>query len=100
MESPSRWAIHTIRPLEKYALGSVILLGDAVRILIHSDIVATVLINFYLERINQAHAMAPHQGNGAGQAIEVSDIAAKNPTWTRKILGRLHPRPSHLPSRP
>lgn len=47
MESPSRWAIHTIRPLEKYASGSVILLGDAVRIPIHSYIVATVLINFY-----------------------------------------------------
>lgn len=47
MESPWRWVMHTVRPLEKYASGSVILLGDGVRILIYSYIVTAVLINFY-----------------------------------------------------
>ncbi|PPR03585.1 hypothetical protein CVT26_006126 [Gymnopilus dilepis] len=52
MEKPSRWAIHAIEPLESYGSGSVLLLGDA------------------------AHAMTPHQGNGAGQAIEDAYILA------------------------
>ncbi|KAF9482883.1 salicylate hydroxylase, partial [Pholiota conissans] len=53
-EKPSRWAIHAIRPLESYISTSrnVLLLGDA------------------------AHAMTPHQGNGAGQAIEDAYILA------------------------
>ncbi|KAF8152293.1 hypothetical protein B0H34DRAFT_663942, partial [Crassisporium funariophilum] len=52
MDKPSRWAIHAIAPLESYASGPVTLLGDA------------------------AHAMTPHQGNGAGQAIEDAYILA------------------------
>ncbi|KDR71739.1 hypothetical protein GALMADRAFT_253476 [Galerina marginata CBS 339.88] len=52
MERPSRWAIHAIQPLDSYSSDSVILLGDA------------------------AHAMTPHQGNGAGQAIEDAYILA------------------------
>ncbi|KAF5319719.1 hypothetical protein D9619_008828 [Psilocybe cf. subviscida] len=50
--NPSRWAIHSVEPLSVYAQGGVILLGDA------------------------AHAMTPHQGNGAGQAIEDAYILA------------------------
>ncbi|KAH9475471.1 Salicylate hydroxylase [Psilocybe cubensis] len=52
MSKPSRWAIHAIQPLRSYTYGNVLLLGDA------------------------AHAMTPHQGNGAGQAIEDSYILA------------------------
>ncbi|KAF8884164.1 salicylate 1-monooxygenase [Infundibulicybe gibba] len=46
VESPTRWAIHTIKPLPCIAADGVVLLGDA------------------------AHAMTPHQGSGAGQAVE------------------------------
>ncbi|KAF8966800.1 FAD/NAD-P-binding domain-containing protein [Flammula alnicola] len=64
-EKPSRWAIHAIRPLEKYASGAVVLLGDA------------------------AHAMAPHQGNGAGQAIEVRRGGITNSTNEESQLNLL-----------
>ncbi|TDL26549.1 salicylate hydroxylase [Rickenella mellea] len=46
IEKPSRWAINTVGPLPTFNAGRVVLLGDA------------------------AHAMTPHQGSGAGQAIE------------------------------
>ncbi|TDL26535.1 salicylate hydroxylase [Rickenella mellea] len=46
IEKPSRWAIDTVGPLPTFNFGRVVLLGDA------------------------AHAMTPHQGSGAGQAIE------------------------------
>ncbi|KAF8955136.1 salicylate hydroxylase [Flammula alnicola] len=52
IKKPSRWAIQTVGPLEKYASGRVVLLGDA------------------------AHAMAPHLGNGAAQAIEDGYVLA------------------------
>lgn len=32
MDKSSRWAIHAIKPLKSYASGSVVLLGDAVRV--------------------------------------------------------------------
>lgn len=44
--APLRWAIHTAPPLPTWVSGRVTILGDA------------------------AHAMAPHEGSGAGQAIE------------------------------
>ncbi|PCH43450.1 FAD/NAD(P)-binding domain-containing protein, partial [Wolfiporia cocos MD-104 SS10] len=52
IENPTRWAIHALRPLPVYAANNVVLLGDA------------------------AHAMCPHQGAGAGQAIEDAYILA------------------------
>ncbi|KAF9553097.1 FAD/NAD(P)-binding domain-containing protein [Agrocybe pediades] len=54
MVKPSRWAIQTVAPLDTYVSDSrnVLLLGDA------------------------AHAMPPHLGNGAGQAIEGAWILA------------------------
>ncbi|TFK35822.1 FAD/NAD(P)-binding domain-containing protein [Crucibulum laeve] len=52
IEKPSRWAIQTIKPLDKYASGRVMLLGDA------------------------AHAMVPHLGSGATQAVEDAYILA------------------------
>ncbi|KAF9483664.1 FAD/NAD(P)-binding domain-containing protein [Pholiota conissans] len=52
MVKPSRWAIEIVKPLEKYAIGRVAILGDA------------------------AHAMPMHLGNGAGQAIEDAYILA------------------------
>ncbi|EED84531.1 predicted protein, partial [Postia placenta Mad-698-R] len=48
IENPTRWAIHHLRPLPFYTTDRVVLLGDA------------------------AHAMSPHQGAGAGQAIEAN----------------------------
>ncbi|KAJ3489055.1 hypothetical protein NLI96_g2428 [Meripilus lineatus] len=52
VENPSLWAIHELRPLPFWVSNKVALLGDA------------------------AHAMTPHQGAGAGQAIEDAYILA------------------------
>ncbi|KAF8803473.1 salicylate hydroxylase [Phlegmacium glaucopus] len=52
IKHPTKWAIQTLNPLDCYASGQVILAGDA------------------------AHAMTPHQGAGAGQAIEDAYIIA------------------------
>ncbi|KAF8964493.1 salicylate hydroxylase [Flammula alnicola] len=52
IERPTKWAIRALIPLDRYASGRVILAGDA------------------------AHAMTPHQGAGAGQAVEDAYILA------------------------
>ncbi|KAJ3989844.1 FAD/NAD-P-binding domain-containing protein [Lentinula detonsa] len=52
IEKPTKWAIHHLRPLPFFVDGKVALLGDA------------------------CHAMAPHEGAGAGQAIEDAFILA------------------------
>ncbi|KAG7442159.1 FAD/NAD(P)-binding domain-containing protein [Guyanagaster necrorhizus] len=46
IDNPTVWAIHALNPLDLYASDQVVLLGDA------------------------AHAMTPHLGAGAGQAVE------------------------------
>ncbi|KAK0502412.1 FAD/NAD(P)-binding domain-containing protein [Armillaria luteobubalina] len=46
IDNPTVWAIHALNPLNLYASDRVVLLGDA------------------------AHAMTPHLGAGAGQAVE------------------------------
>jgi 2-polyprenyl-6-methoxyphenol hydroxylase-like FAD-dependent oxidoreductase len=48
----SRWALHDHRPLERWHRGRVVLIGDA------------------------AHAMLPHQGQGANQTIEDAVLLA------------------------
>ncbi|THU95391.1 FAD/NAD-binding domain-containing protein [Dendrothele bispora CBS 962.96] len=52
IEKPTRWAIHHLKPLPFYVDGRVALIGDA------------------------AHAMSPHQGAGAGMAIEDAFVLA------------------------
>ncbi|KAI0821662.1 FAD/NAD-P-binding domain-containing protein [Trametes gibbosa] len=59
IKKPTKWAIHELKPLPFYTRGRVGLLGDA------------------------AHAMTPHQGAGAGQAIEDAFILAE-------LLGNTH----------
>ncbi|KAJ7648636.1 hypothetical protein DFH06DRAFT_1209241 [Mycena polygramma] len=67
VERPLRWAIHTVKPLRSFVSGPVVLIGDA------------------------AHAMTPHQGSGAGQAIEDAYILATalgHRSTTRQTLAR------------
>ncbi|KIJ64574.1 hypothetical protein HYDPIDRAFT_90107, partial [Hydnomerulius pinastri MD-312] len=53
LEKPSRWALHVIKPLPFCVSGRIAILGDAV------------------------HAMEPHLGAGAGQAIEDAFILGR-----------------------
>ncbi|KAI9061735.1 FAD/NAD-P-binding domain-containing protein [Trametes sanguinea] len=53
IEKPTKWAICELKPLPFYVQGRIALLGDA------------------------AHGMTPHQGAGAGQAIEDAYILAE-----------------------
>lgn len=65
MEKPSRWVINNLKPLPISVHGPVALTGDA------------------------CHAMTPHMGSGAGQAIEDAYILASllaHPSTTRKTL--------------
>ncbi|KAJ7289283.1 hypothetical protein C8J57DRAFT_428970 [Mycena rebaudengoi] len=67
VDRPLQWAVHTIKPLPSFVSGRVALIGDA------------------------AHAMAPHQGSGAGQAIEDAYILATalgHRSTTRETLPR------------
>ena len=70
VEKPLQWAVHTVRPLRSFVSGRVALLGDAVS--------WTVFSYVWLESsfivLSQAHAATPHQGSGAGQAIEVRPL--------------------------
>ncbi|KAF9070947.1 hypothetical protein BDP27DRAFT_560479 [Rhodocollybia butyracea] len=52
VERPMQWAIHTVRPMRSFMSGRVAIIGDA------------------------AHSMTPHQGSGAGTAIEDAYILA------------------------
>ncbi|KAG9225559.1 hypothetical protein CCMSSC00406_0003062 [Pleurotus cornucopiae] len=61
LDDPTMWAIHALKPLRSYVSSRVVLIGDA------------------------AHAMTPHQGAGASQAIEDAYILAalvNNPRCT------------------
>ncbi|KAJ7031865.1 hypothetical protein C8F04DRAFT_1109318 [Mycena alexandri] len=66
-EKPLRWAVHTVKPLRSFVSGRTALIGDA------------------------AHAMTPHQGSGAGQAIEDAYVLATvlgHRSTTRQTLPR------------
>jgi salicylate hydroxylase len=52
VEEMSRWALHDHAPLRRFSAGRVVLIGDA------------------------AHAMLPHQGQGANQTIEDAVVLA------------------------
>ena len=67
IQHPTRWVIHHLKPLPSYVGDSVVLVGDAVSATMESPYVM-VLTKVRCE----AHAMTPHQGSGAGQAIEVT----------------------------
>ncbi|KAL1664903.1 hypothetical protein GGF50DRAFT_88386 [Schizophyllum commune] len=80
MENPTHWAILTVKPVDIYADDGVILLGDAV------------------------HALTPHLGAGAGQAIEDAYVlgrilghvsgTAKNGLTTSSLHGVILPSKS------
>jgi len=65
IEKPSRWALHSLRPLPHYVDGAVALLGDA------------------------AHAMEPHFGAGAGQAMEDAYVLGRLLTHKLTDLGNI-----------
>ncbi|KAL1716835.1 hypothetical protein EV715DRAFT_204573 [Schizophyllum commune] len=83
MENPTHWAILTVKPVDTYADDGVILLGDAV------------------------HALTPHLGAGAGQAIEDAYVlgrilghvsgAAKSGLTTSSLHGVILPSKSSSP---
>ncbi|KAF8991048.1 hypothetical protein BDQ17DRAFT_1287752 [Cyathus striatus] len=65
VDKPLRWAIHTVKSLGSFVSGRVAVIGDA------------------------AHAHAPYQGSGAGQAIEDAYMIATvlgHPQTTRETL--------------
>ncbi|KAL0577547.1 hypothetical protein V5O48_004445 [Marasmius crinis-equi] len=65
--NPTKWAVHTVKTLPTFAAHHVVLLGDA------------------------AHAYAPHQGVGAGQAIEDAYVLAEllgHPSITLHTVSR------------
>lgn len=66
--SVTRWAVQSLNPLNCFGKDNVLLLGDA------------------------AHAMTPHHGSGAGQAIEVKGINQTNQYAEPLSLGRLPSR--------
>ena len=68
VEKPSKWALHRLQPLPVYVDGYVAVLGDAVSQKLKHE----RSCKFGADPSTQAHAMAPHQGSGAGQGIEVS----------------------------
>ncbi|KAM5533711.1 hypothetical protein V8D89_012584 [Ganoderma adspersum] len=67
IERPTKWAIHELKPLPFYTRDRVVLVGDA------------------------AHAMTPHQGAGAGQAIEDAYVLAE-------VLGHANTTIANLPT--
>ena len=56
----ARWALHDLAPLERWHTDRVVLMGDA------------------------AHAMVPHQGQGANQTIEDAIVARRLPRRPRR----------------
>ncbi|KAF9261124.1 salicylate hydroxylase [Marasmius fiardii PR-910] len=67
MKNPIKWAVHVVKPLPTFVSHNVVLLGDA------------------------AHASTPHQGTGAGQAIEDAYVLAEllgHPSTTRETIPR------------
>ncbi|TFK64958.1 FAD/NAD(P)-binding domain-containing protein [Pluteus cervinus] len=65
VDTALRWAVHVTRPLPSFVSRNVALLGDA------------------------AHAMTPHQGSGAGQALEDAYTLAtllSHPSVTRSTI--------------
>lgn len=63
MNTPSRWALHTVKPLPFFSRGRVVLVGDAV---------SQSSENHYRDHKSfQAHAMQPFLGIGGGMGIEV-----------------------------
>ncbi|KAJ7698138.1 hypothetical protein B0H17DRAFT_1051225 [Mycena rosella] len=67
VDKPLQWAVHTVKPLRSFVSGATALMGDA------------------------AHSMTPHQGSGAGQAIEDAYILATvlgHPSTTRETIPR------------
>ncbi|KJA16000.1 hypothetical protein HYPSUDRAFT_193707 [Hypholoma sublateritium FD-334 SS-4] len=68
LSQPKKWPIGDLLPLDSYASGRIFVGGDA------------------------AHAMPPHQGSGAGQAIEDAYILAKlltHPKSTKALIPKI-----------
>ncbi|KAJ8469482.1 hypothetical protein ONZ45_g16873 [Pleurotus djamor] len=81
VEAPTKWKIHQLKPLPFFVSGKVALVGDSVSDVNKGE---QTELRWYWA---QAHAMVPHQGAGAGQAIEDAYIIASllSQTETEKV---------------
>ncbi|KDR79470.1 hypothetical protein GALMADRAFT_1241914 [Galerina marginata CBS 339.88] len=68
IKNPIKWVVRSVQPMNRFSRGRVILAGDA------------------------AHAMVPHQGAGAGRAVEDAYILAcliSDKLCTREVIPRV-----------
>lgn len=71
IQTPQKWALHDLEPLQRWTVDRVSLLGDSVSTTFCGTSVSV------LNLMGEAHASLPHNGAGAGQAIEDSYVLSQ-----------------------
>ena len=83
IKKPTKWWLHEVGPSDVFASDRVALVGDSVGHIIYCEAYADLASC-------QVHAMLPHEGAGAGQAIEDAYILAHvltHPLSRKETLG-------------